>query len=58
MLVWKDPWDPTGCEVTRSFMSAWGLVVHNRCDLFRSTNYWRLKRGEKLLFYVPPAIHS
>lgn len=58
IFVWKDPWDPTGWEVTRSFMSAWGLAVHNCWDLFRSTNYWRLKRGEKLLFYVPPAICS
>jgi hypothetical protein len=58
ILVWKDPWDPAGWEVTRSFMSAWGLAVHNCWDLFQSTNYWRLKRGEKLLFYVPPAICS
>jgi hypothetical protein len=58
ILVWKDPWDPTGWEVTSSFMSAWGLTFHNCWDLFRSTNYWRLKRGEKLLFDVPPAIRS
>lgn len=58
ILVWKDPWDPTGWEVTRSFMSAWGLAVHNCWDLVRSTNNWRLKRGEKPLFYVPPAICS
>ena len=58
ILVWKDPWDPTGWEVTRSFMSVWGLTVHNCWDLFRSTNHWRLKREEKLLFYVPPAIRS
>ncbi|KAJ5602266.1 hypothetical protein N7510_011800 [Penicillium lagena] len=58
ILVWKDPWDPTGWEVTSSFMSIWGLVVRNCWDLFRSTNHWRLKRGEKLLFYIPPAIRS
>ena len=58
ILVWEDPWDPTGWEVTSSFMSAWGLTVQNCWDLFRSTNHWRLKRGEKLLFYIPPAIRS
>ncbi|KAJ6149070.1 hypothetical protein N7471_000269 [Penicillium samsonianum] len=58
ILVWKDPWDPTGWEITSSFMSIWGLTVQNCWDLFRSTNYWRLKREEKLLFYIPSAICS
>ncbi|CAI7678993.1 unnamed protein product [Penicillium pancosmium] len=58
ILVWKDPWDPSGWEITSSFMSVWGLTVYDCWDLFRSTNHWRMKRGEKVLFYIPPAIRS
>ncbi|KAH8698528.1 hypothetical protein BGW36DRAFT_376268 [Talaromyces proteolyticus] len=54
ILVWKDSWDPTGWEVTSSFASAWGLTIKGCWDLFQSTNYWRVKRGEKPLFRIPP----
>lgn len=53
ILVWKDPWDPTGWEVTSSFASVWGLAIKDCWGLFRSTNYWRVKRGEKSLFHIP-----
>jgi hypothetical protein len=54
MLVWKDPWDPASWEVTSSFVSVWGLAIKDCWDLFLSTNHWRVKRGEKPLFYIPP----
>jgi hypothetical protein len=52
MIVWKDPWDPTGWEVTESFLGKWGWAVQGCWDLFQSTNYWRMKRGEKPLFLL------
>ncbi|CAI7638965.1 unnamed protein product [Penicillium crustosum] len=54
MIVWKDPWDPAGWEVTETFLKTWGWAVRGSWDLFQSTNYWRMKRGEKPLFLLPP----
>jgi hypothetical protein len=50
VIVWKDPWDPTGWEVTETFMRKWGWVLRDCWDLFQSTNHWRAKRGERPLF--------
>lgn len=46
VLVWRDPWDPNGWEVTESFIKDWGWVVVRCWDLLRSTNKWRAKRRE------------
>jgi hypothetical protein len=27
LIVWKDPWDPTGWEVTESFARSWGWIL-------------------------------
>ncbi|CRG87051.1 hypothetical protein PISL3812_04065 [Talaromyces islandicus] len=53
LIVWKDPWDPTGWEVTPAYMNFWGWTVQGCWDLFGSTNAWRAKRGEKALFKLP-----
>jgi hypothetical protein len=53
LIVWKDPWDPTGWEVTPAYMKFWGWTVQGCWDLFSSTNAWRAKRGEKALFKLP-----
>jgi hypothetical protein len=50
LLVWRDPWDPTGWEVTEEFIKSWGWVVVGCMDLIHSTNTWRARRGEKPLF--------
>lgn len=50
LLVWREPWDPTGWEVTEEFIKSWGWVVVGCMDLLRSTNAWRARRGEKPLF--------
>ncbi|UKZ74536.1 hypothetical protein TrVFT333_002206 [Trichoderma virens FT-333] len=52
VLVWRDPWDPEGWEVTEAFAQKWPWVVQDSCSLLRSTNYWRAKRGEPAL-YLP-----
>jgi hypothetical protein len=50
IIVWSDPWDPAGWEVTESFASSWGWVIEDCLDLARSTNRWRGMRNEKPLF--------
>lgn len=50
IIVWRDPWDPAGWEVTEAFAHTWGWVIWNCRDLFQSTNHWRAKRNEKPLF--------
>ncbi|KAK9384136.1 hypothetical protein V1515DRAFT_487942 [Lipomyces mesembrius] len=54
IIVWKVAWDPAGWEVTETFMQLWGWAVQDCWDLFRSTNAWRISRGEKPLFRLPP----
>ncbi|KAI1130094.1 hypothetical protein F5Y10DRAFT_236643 [Nemania abortiva] len=52
VLVWGDPWDPHSWEVTEDFVKTWGWVVENCWDLLRSTNKWRIRRGEKPLLTI------
>lgn len=53
IIVWNDPWDPFGWEVTEPFVQSWTWVVRDCYGLALSTNRWRLKRGEKPLFRLP-----
>lgn len=46
LIVWKDPWDPSGWEVSETFARRWAWVIKGCEELFASTNYWREKRGE------------
>ncbi|PKX90578.1 DUF3425 domain-containing protein [Aspergillus novofumigatus IBT 16806] len=50
LLVWGDPTDPKNWEVTERFLQKWPWVVRGCPDLLNSTNNWRRKRGEKLIF--------
>ena len=52
LLVWGDPWDPNSWEATEAFAKKWGWIMTGCFDLFKSTNFWRAKRGEKKLFPV------
>lgn len=49
LIVWGEPWDPEAWEVTESFVRRWGWVMRGCKELVRSTNYWRLQRGEPSL---------
>ncbi|RFN47292.1 hypothetical protein FIE12Z_8474 [Fusarium flagelliforme] len=53
VIVWREPWDPSGWEVTAEFARTWGWVITGCYDLFRSTNNWRAQRGERPLFKLP-----
>jgi len=44
LVVWGEPWDPKGWEVSKAFSA--GCV-----ELLESTNYWRSARGEKPLVF-------
>ncbi|PYH64974.1 DUF3425 domain-containing protein [Aspergillus vadensis CBS 113365] len=55
VIVWKDPWDPAGWEITETFFQLWGWTVNDCWELFRSTNAWRMRRGERPLFAIPYA---
>ena len=46
MIVWGEPWDIAGWEVTESFAKHWGWTIQGCEQLLRSTNYWRARRGE------------
>ena len=52
IIVWSDPWDQTGWEVTEPFTRSWGWAVRGCVNLFRSTNSWRARRNERPLFRV------
>lgn len=48
LIVWKDPWDPSGWEVTEGFLRKWGFLLRGdgEDDMVRATNRWRALRGE------------
>ncbi|TGO68493.1 hypothetical protein BOTNAR_0024g00450 [Botryotinia narcissicola] len=50
IIVWRDPWDESGWEVTETFARNWAWVIRGCEGLFRSTDYWRSLREEKPLF--------
>lgn len=49
LIIWGDPWDPAGWEVTPQFLQRWAWTVDGCTELLASTNYWRQRRGEKPL---------
>lgn len=46
LIVWGDPWDPAGWEVTNAFAAKWPWVIKGCHDLLRYTRYWKELRGE------------
>jgi hypothetical protein len=50
LVVWGDPCDIASWEVTAEFYRQWGWTLGRCVDLFKSTNSWRERRGEKPLF--------
>jgi len=49
VLVWSDPWDPSGWEVTEGFAKKWGFLLKGCEALVESTNKWRVMRNEDRL---------
>ncbi|KAJ5094994.1 hypothetical protein N7532_007285 [Penicillium argentinense] len=50
LLVWGEPWDIKNWELTEAFLKKWQWVVRGCPELMNSTNTWRAKRGERLIF--------
>jgi hypothetical protein len=51
MIIWKDPWDTDGWEITDDFLKNWGWTIEGCWELFDSTNRWRAHRAERPLLY-------
>jgi hypothetical protein len=46
LLVWSNPWEPGGWELTEGFVRKWRFLVDGCDDLFQATNQWRKIRGD------------
>ncbi|CCD34321.1 hypothetical protein ACHAPC_003029 [Botrytis cinerea] len=51
LIVWGEPWDVWGWEVSETFLRNWGWAVKGCGELLASTNKWRAKRGEEALVF-------
>jgi len=49
VLVWGEPWDVRGWEVSKTFVRKWGDLFAVWGELLESSNCWRVKRGERPL---------
>ncbi|RDW63612.1 hypothetical protein BP6252_11157 [Coleophoma cylindrospora] len=49
MIIWKDPWDVQGWEITDDFLRNWDWALRGCRELLEATNRWRLRRAEKPL---------
>lgn len=49
LVIWGEPWDPSGWEVTEAFLRDWGWALRGCEELLRATNFWRQKRGARPL---------
>ncbi|KAH8656816.1 hypothetical protein BGZ61DRAFT_500175 [Ilyonectria robusta] len=47
LIIWGEPWDPRGWEVSISFLRKWGWLIAGCPVVIEATNFWRHKRGEK-----------
>jgi hypothetical protein len=45
-IVWRNPWDVDGWEVTEGFVEKWGRLLRGCKDVVEASNRWRALRGE------------
>jgi hypothetical protein len=48
-IVWNDPWDVEGWEVSEGFVKKWGYLLQGCGDIIEASNRWRAIRGEDAL---------
>jgi Domain of unknown function (DUF3425) len=53
LIIWGDPWDAHGFELSDHFVKKWGWMFKECVDICQSTNHWRAQRGEKPIFPTP-----
>lgn len=46
LLVWTEPWDSNGWEMTEAFARKWMWLFKDCVELQVSTKHWRFRRGE------------
>lgn len=46
VLIWGEPWQPRGWEMTEGFIQKWSWLVRGCDELLEATNQWREERGE------------
>lgn len=51
LVVWGEPWDPSGWEVSEPFLKNRRWVLEGCWELLQSTNHWRALRGEEPLSF-------
>ncbi|KAF4966422.1 hypothetical protein FZEAL_10660 [Fusarium zealandicum] len=49
LIVWGEPSDLYGWEVSEGFLRKWGWLLRGCPEMIESTNRWRLQRGETRL---------
>ncbi|KAH6662057.1 hypothetical protein B0J14DRAFT_496447, partial [Halenospora varia] len=49
LIVWSDPWDPRGWEISERFARKWGWTLKGCEEFIEVTNWWRARRGEREL---------
>ncbi|KAJ9609171.1 hypothetical protein H2200_006943 [Cladophialophora chaetospira] len=49
LIVWGEPWDPQGWEMTECFARKWPFLIRGAINVQKSTNRWRAQRGEEPL---------
>ncbi|KAG9232269.1 hypothetical protein BJ875DRAFT_544695 [Amylocarpus encephaloides] len=49
LVVWGEPWDVKGWEVSEGFWRKWGWLLKGCTEVLAATNYWRGVRGEESL---------
>lgn len=47
LLVWTNPWEAAGWELTEWFLKKYGFLVKDCDDMRRATNRWREVRGDE-----------
>ncbi|ETI28297.1 hypothetical protein G647_00746 [Cladophialophora carrionii CBS 160.54] len=49
LIVWGEPWDIQGWEMTECFARKWPFLIRGAINVQNSTNRWRMQRGEEPL---------
>lgn len=45
LIVWGDPWDVSGWEITEALAKKWPWMIEGCDEVIEGTNYWRALRG-------------
>jgi hypothetical protein len=52
LIVWSDPWDPMGWELSEYVATKWARVFGGCEEILMATDYWRRQRGEVSLSHA------